>query len=561
MKRVLLSCFLLAIVSLGFSQNVKLVVPIVKTGETYIDIEEEINGEDVVVDSLKISISTDDAEQENDEMDTMIDDDIDAGWEGDDFNILTAGLRFQNITIPFGATIDSAFIIVTSHEAKSADDVCILNIWADASANAPTFSMDELITSRTSTSAKVKWTVDEEWGLWTEHSSPDIKSIVQEIIDQNEWASGNAIAFALQGTDEQGASEYENAREFESFENIADPEDGGDGVNHSDRVPKLVIYYTAPSYSLVVPIVKTGETYIDIEEEIDGEDVVVDSLKIDISSDDAEQENDEMDTMIDDDIDAGWEGDDFNVLNAGLRFQNITIPQGATIESAYIEVTSHEAKSADDVAILNIYADSDVNAPTFSMDALLTSRTLTTATVNWTIAEEWGLWTTHQSPDVTSIVQELVSKEDWASGNPIAFILKGTDEQGASEYENAREFESFENIADPEDGGDGVNHSERVPKLYVNFKVSSSKTGISSNSIKANLFTLYPNPAKDVFQVALNSDAAATVTVYNAIAQAINSIEVNTVKQTISVKDQPAGIYLVKVEQGQSIDIQKIIIQ
>lgn len=53
------------------------------------------------------------------------------------------------------------------------------------------------------------------------------------------------------------------------------------------------------------------------------------------SSDDAEQESDEIDALFDDDIDTGWEGapKDFNILTCCLRFQNICIPKGARIKS------------------------------------------------------------------------------------------------------------------------------------------------------------------------------------------------------------------------------------
>lgn len=56
-----------------------------------------------------IATSSDDAEQEQDAMDALNDDDLDMGWEGEPEKmfIVTAGLRFQNITIPKGATIDS----------------------------------------------------------------------------------------------------------------------------------------------------------------------------------------------------------------------------------------------------------------------------------------------------------------------------------------------------------------------------------------------------------------------------------------------------------------------
>lgn len=217
-------------------------------------------------------ISTDDCEQENDAIDTPYDDDLDAGWEGEegDANVLTTGLRFRDITIAQGATIDSAFIIVHSHEGKDADDVANITIWAEATDNAETFNETDLITDRTSTSATVDWTVDYEWIIWEPYSTPNLASIVQEIVDRAGWESGNAIAFVMQGED-QGPSTVENAREFESFENISDPEDvdpdgnPGDGQNHPERVPMLKVYYNGGTTPFEIAIQATGK--IAIEEE------------------------------------------------------------------------------------------------------------------------------------------------------------------------------------------------------------------------------------------------------------------------------------------------------
>ncbi|MBV6654629.1 MAG: hypothetical protein KI786_12770, partial [Mameliella sp.] len=134
------------------------------------------------------------------------------------------------------------------------------------------------------------------------------------------------------------------------------------------------------------------------------------------SSDDAEQENDEIDALFDDDIDAGWEGDpeDFNVLSCGLRFQNISIPKGARIDSAFIRVHSHESKTAEDIAELTIFGNDVDHAATFVEDALITDRTYTETEVEWTVAEEWGLWTPHRTPDLAAIVQEIVDRDGWA---------------------------------------------------------------------------------------------------------------------------------------------------
>jgi len=193
------------------------------------------------------------------------------------------------------------------------------------------------------------------------------------------------------------------------------------------------------------------------------------------SSDDAEQENDEIDSLFDDDLDAGWEGEpeDQNILTCGLRFRNITIPQGAVIENAFIRLWAHEGKTAEDVARITIVGDATDDAQTFTEDMLIDARPQTQASILWEVAEDWEIWTPYETPDLTAIVQELVDRDGWNAGNAMAFILLG-ENQGPSEVENAREFTSFENIADPEDGGDGQNHPEWVPQLVIEYSVSEA---------------------------------------------------------------------------------------
>jgi hypothetical protein len=524
-------------------------IPIIQNGEMATDTLDDGT-------IVTFGLSSDDAEQENDEMDTLHDDDLDAGWEGDpeDLNVLTAGLRFQNVSVPKGATIESAYIVVTSHEAKAAEDIALINIVGHKHANSPTFSMDELITSRPETTASVLWEVAEEWGLWTDHQSVDISPVIQEIIDMNDWSYGNSLSLILKGSDEQGTSDFENAREFESFENIADPEDGGDGTNHPERVPRLVIEYSFESTVFDTPIVGNGEFATDT---LDNGTIVT----FELSSDDAEQENDEMDTLHDDDLDAGWEGDpeDLNILTAGLRFQNVSIPKGVHIDSAYVVVCSHEAKAAEDVALITIVAEATDNAQTFSMDQLITDRPQTQASVLWEIAEEWGLWTYHKTADISPVIQEIVDRDGWASGNAIALILLGSDEQGTSDYENAREFESFENIADPEDGGDGTNHPERVPKLVVYY---SSGSSIGQTLTTHKSLDIFPNPTSyGSFSISLESDEKADIIIYNEVGNEVYSQTVDH-ETTVEVNtaDLPKGIYLVRVLQADHQYSQKLII-
>lgn len=501
---------------------------------------------------VTFAASSDDAEQENDEIDSLFDDDLDAGWEGepDDLNILTTGLRFRDMWIPKGATIDSAYIIVNSHESKTAEDVARITIVGDAADNAGTFTEDNLIDDRPRTQATVLWEVAVPWGLWTYHRTPDLSGIVQEIVNRDGWQLGNALAFVLLGED-QGPSEVENAREFESFENIADPEDGGDGQNHPERIPELVVYYSVESGLIEIPIVAT--------------DTITDEgVTFLASSDDAEQENDEIDSLFDDDLDAGWEGapEDQNILTAGLRFQNVNLPKGTTIDSAFIQVFSHESKTPEDVARITIVGDAADHAATFTEDSLIDARPWTQASLLWEVNESWGLWTPHLTPDVGPIVQEIINRDGWEAGNALAFLLLG-ENQGPSEVENAREFESFENIADPEDGGDGQNHPERVPRLLIYFSTNNIVAS-ASDAFRADVKPLrvFPNPATDQITIDLDSDEVSSIRVFSTTGQLLRSWQNQFGRQIqLSLADLPMGTYYLQVFQKDEIFVQKLVLR
>jgi len=500
-----------------------------------------------------VGTSSDDAEQEDDAMDALYDDDLDMGWEGDPtkLHIVTAGLRFQNIYIPKGATIDSAYILFCSHEGKGAEDTAKITIVGEASDNAATYDLDHLITDRPATAASVSWVVAEEWELWHFYRTPDLKGIIQEIVNRSGWQMGNALSITCKGIN-QGPSDFENAREVEAFENIADPEDGGDGKNHPERVAKLVIYYTAPTAIFERTIVQNGGN--DTITLSNGNIVIVGT-----SSDDAEQEDTEMDALYDDDLDMGWEGDPtkLHVLTTGLRFQNIAVPKGVTIDSAFITFCSHEGKDAEDVADIMIYGEASDHAETYNLETLITDRPKTSASVNWVVAEEWEIWNFYRSPDLKTLLQEIIDRPGWEYGNAMALMFEGKN-QGPSDFENAREVEAFENIADPEDGGDGKNHPERVAKLTVYYKWT---TGIREglNRIKLDI---YPNPlSHGDLTITLPSDEEAVISIYNTTGQLVltaNSVNASTL--TVNTGDLPAGIYMVVAKQGNTLASQKMIV-
>lgn len=120
------------------------------------------------------------------------------------------GLRFQNVTIPAGSVINSAAIQFTG----TTTDVGILTVpilgelspnpiqFDDAMSPTGIPQPDSPLTGRPLTSSSASWTMD-PWVLPNDvlgpnTTTPDLSSIVQEIVDQNLWEAGNSMVFILQ---------------------------------------------------------------------------------------------------------------------------------------------------------------------------------------------------------------------------------------------------------------------------------------------------------------------------------------------------------------------------
>ena len=116
----------------------------------------------------------------------------------------------------------------------------------------------------------------------------------------------------------------------------------------------------------------------------------------------------------------------------GVRFRNVTIPAGAIVTNAYIVFATDETNSRD--TSLTIRGQDIGDAPTFtSANSDISSRTTTTAVADWRNIPEWdAVGVTHQTANLKNIVQEIIDRGDWASGNNIAFIISGSGKRVAS---------------------------------------------------------------------------------------------------------------------------------
>ncbi|MGB5553697.1 MAG: GEVED domain-containing protein, partial [Flavobacteriaceae bacterium] len=121
----------------------------------------------------------------------------------------------------------------------------------------------------------------------------------------------------------------------------------------------------------------------------------------------------------------------------GIRFQNISIPQGTTIVSASIQFTTDETDAGN--TSVTIRGEDTNNASMFvNSNNNISNRTLTTASVSWNNIPSWnsvGQSGPNQiTPDLTSIVQEIVNRGGWTSGNSMVFVITGSGERTAESY-------------------------------------------------------------------------------------------------------------------------------
>ena len=122
----------------------------------------------------------------------------------------------------------------------------------------------------------------------------------------------------------------------------------------------------------------------------------------------------------------------YHKQGSALRFLNITIPQGATIDTAKLTLTAAVALSGT-VVNSKISAEDTDDAATWSTKADYDTRFAnhTTAIVSWDGIGAWTVDTEYDSPDISTVIQEIVDRAGWASGNDIAIFWEDSDDRSS----------------------------------------------------------------------------------------------------------------------------------
>lgn len=142
------------------------------------------------------------------------------------------------------------------------------------------------------------------------------------------------------------------------------------------------------------------------------------------SADDAEQNlGDNSVSITSNDVELTSDGT--TLQQVGMRWNSIGIPQGAQITSAYVEFRARAQGGVVGAGspTVRIRAENANTAAAFTTGASnISSRSMTTASVNWSP----GTWTNNnlfQTNDISSVIQEVVNRSGWSSGNSLAVIM------------------------------------------------------------------------------------------------------------------------------------------
>lgn len=109
-------------------------------------------------------------------------------------------------------------------------------------------------------------------------------------------------------------------------------------------------------------------------------------------------------------------------LGCGLRFTNVTIPQGSVIASASLRGRAYQTQTSY-IPECRIQVHECDTSWQFSDEIDWWARNWSSLYYSWTISDPWqaGWW--YDTPDIAGLVQLIVDRPGWSSGNSMSFTI------------------------------------------------------------------------------------------------------------------------------------------
>lgn len=445
---------------------------------------------------FRVAAGSDDAEESAGGSMSLSSSDLELVYDGSNQKV---GMRFTKVAIAQGATISKAYIQFEADEAQS--EVTSLTIQGQAVDNAATFtSTAGNVSSRPRTAAAVSWSPS-AWSTVGEagpnQRTPDLSAVIQEIVNRPGWASGNALAIIVTGTGHRTARSYDGRAAGAALlhvetgdstppppppppTNTAPLVNAGldqttllsgdaplDGTVSDDGQPNppgaltttwgmvsgpgSVTFQDASAVDTRAAFTTAG-TYVLSLAASDGELSTTDQVQITVlpegtpttlerriaaGTDDAEEKASGSVSLSSSDLELVYDGSNQRV---GLRFTSLSIARGAVITNAYMQFKADETQS--EATSLLVQGQAAGNPATFTTTSgNVSTRPRTAASASWSPLA-WSLvgeaGAKQRTPNLSAVIQEIINRPDWTSGNALVLVITGTGHRTAESYEGDR---------------------------------------------------------------------------------------------------------------------------
>ncbi|MCP4748130.1 MAG: hypothetical protein GY874_18645 [Desulfobacteraceae bacterium] len=208
--------------------------------------------------------------------------------------------------------------------------------------------------------------------------------------------------------------------------------------------------------------------------ELDSGDGIIGSASVEVAASDDDVEEDDSGDML-------WAAKRLRLGKniVGIRFQDVDVPKGVYIKSAYIQFTSRNSQNGD--ISLTIEGEASGDADPFVRDKddddeedthVISTRnaTWTSSTVSWS-PEAWSSDQVYQTADISTIIQEMVDHSDWSeTNNSLVFRITKSGSGTGKRVAYSRNFqEDDDDTAYPPVLSIFYTDSEEVPQYYGYF--------------------------------------------------------------------------------------------
>ena len=231
---------------------------------------------------------------------------------------------------------------------------------------------------------------------------------------------------------------------------------------------------------------------------------------------------------------------------AALRFSSVSIPKGATILNARIKFKG-QSTVGDIADPIQIRAENIGNSAILTSTAgCISGKTRTNSFANWLPTS--AVNGEYFSNSLDFIVNEIITRTDWASGNAMTFIFEVNSTAAAG---RSVTFTSF-------DGS-----SANAPQLVIEYTTNPVNGLESSPKSSKNVVNIYPNPAKNQLSVDMLENNFNEISNYDMLGKLAikKNIDKNAGILNFDISSMAKGLHLISLRNGNEVSNSKVIFE